>query len=171
MPVATILVGLIMRSITSCTVLFTAFLASPANADWQYTRWGMTPEQVASASGGTVTIGPGEPSQEYSGARIGASGRYSTGDYQFNSQFHFADLKLVSVRLKLTGVDLRGDGYKLKNSLDGAYGKPFSESSGLMSIITYHDKEKNNRIDLVIIGNRMTTLEYRPLRDANSPGL
>lgn len=145
--------------------------ASPAYADWQFTRWGMTAEQVAAASGGTVTVGPGDPKEEYAGAKIGALGTYVSGEYKFRAVFYFTDRKLVDVRLRMLSEQPHDDGYKLKNSLDGIYGKTFSQSTGLLSIFTYHDDSKNNRIDLVMIANTMTTLEYRPLRDSSAAGL
>lgn len=160
-----------MRVPMTLLPLSALLLASPAYADWQYTRWGMTPEQVTAASSGKVTVGPGDPQEEYPSAKIGASGDYSNGEFSFKAKFYFANGKLVDVRLKLVSADLVGDGYKIKNALDGRYGKPFSESGGLMPIITYQDAENNNRIDLVMIGNRSTMLEYRPLRDASSSGL
>src|SRR5260370_10938211 len=46
-----------MRAILAATVIFAA-LAPQARADWEYTKWGMTPEQVAGASKGAVTVVP-----------------------------------------------------------------------------------------------------------------
>ena len=36
------------------SALACAAIASPAGAHWQYSKWGMTPDQVVAASKGTV---------------------------------------------------------------------------------------------------------------------
>jgi hypothetical protein len=41
-----------MRMLPLCLV------APTARAEWQYTRWGMTPEQVVAASGGKAELLP-----------------------------------------------------------------------------------------------------------------
>jgi hypothetical protein len=46
-----------MRSILAAMPI-AVMLAPCARADWEYTQWGMTPEQVASASGGAVKTSP-----------------------------------------------------------------------------------------------------------------
>jgi hypothetical protein len=40
-----------MRAVIAVALLW----ATPVHADWQYTKWGMTPEQVIEASGGRVS--------------------------------------------------------------------------------------------------------------------
>lgn len=137
-----------------------------ARADWQYTKWGMTPIEVAKASKGAVSVGNGDPKEEYDGAKIGAIGTYVSGDYQFKANFHFTDNKLVDVRLEL----IKGEFYALKNALLGLYGKPFDESPRL-GLTTWHDISKNNRIDLLSIGSSYVMLEYRPLKNDSAAGL
>lgn len=157
-----------MKNVIALLALSSFCLATAAHADWQYTKWGMSPDQVAKASAGKVTIGAGDPGDRYDGATIGATGEYVSGDYHFDAVFYFVDNKLSDIRLKLLG----GDGYKLKNSLDGLYGKPFyAHDTSITSLTTYHDEKKNNRIDLLMIGADSTTLEYRPLNDDSSAGL
>lgn len=147
--------------------LLLAQLSTSALADWQYTRWGMTPEQVAAASKGTVRVGKGDPRQEFQGAEIGAVGTHVSGRYMFKANFHFIDRKLVEVRLKLIG----GDQYALKNDLLALYGKPFKESGELLSLTTWFDPVRNNWIDLLILGPDYTVLEYRALKNDSALGL
>ena len=156
-----------MQGLRVAIVAASLCLSSAAHADWQYTKWGMTPVQVASASKGTVNVGKGKPDQEYEGAEIGATGTFTSGNYSFTVNFHFRDEKLVDVRLNL----VRGERYALKNDLLGLYGKPFDESIGGLDLTTWHDPEKNNRVDLLMIGAGYTMLEYRPLRSENTSGL
>jgi hypothetical protein len=70
------------------------------------------------------------------------------------------------VQLKL----LDGQANKLKDTLDGIYGAPISESPGILRIVIYQDRAKNNRIELHQI-NDITNVYYRPLKDENASGL
>ena len=141
-------------------------VSGTAHADWQYTKWGMSPEQVAVASKGVVSVGKGHPDKEYKGAEIGATGTYTSGKYKFDVNFHFTEGKLVDVRLEL----IAGEQYELKNDLLGLYGKPFYEGDSL-GLTTWHDTAKNNRVDLLMIGSGYTNLEYRLLKNENASGL
>lgn len=158
-----------MRKILLLTVV-TLTLTTPAKADWQYTHWGMTPDQVAKASGGNVSVGSGTPGDKYEGADIGAVGTYTSGEHQYDAVFYFKNDRLIDIHLKLKNATKK-QWLVLKNSLDDLYGKPFKEIQYLMSLTTYHDKSKNNRVDLFMIGDDSVTLEYRPLKDESASGL
>ncbi len=160
-----------MRTAIFLVPLAALSLAAPAQADWQYTRWGMSPEQVAGASAGSVSLDSGTANDEIPGEKVGARGTYSSGPYNFKVVFYFSERKLVDVRLRLISDNILDDAWKLKNDLDGIYGRPFAESGGIGPIITYHDPGKNNRVDLIIITNKFANLEYRPLRNASASGL
>jgi hypothetical protein len=65
---------------------------TPAFADWEYTHWGMTPEQVAAASGGNVKVVPKAERKDTGGnsemAAVGTftmGGRTLSGGFQFNT--------------------------------------------------------------------------------------
>lgn len=148
-------------------------LAWPANASaqWQYTDWGMSPEQVVAASNGEVNRAPSDPQREWEGVDIAAEGTYRSGDYDFKSIFYFTRNKLVAVHLELQSSDLAGDAIALRHSLYGAYGEAFDESTGMMTIVTWHDTKKNNRVDLFAIGDLSVEIRYRPLRDESAAGL
>ena len=153
-----------LKSMTLAGVLMA--MPGAAHADWQYTKWGMSPTQVAAASHGAVQVGTGDPGDKYDGADIGATGTYASGDYRFKAVFYFVGGKLSDIRLSL----LAGENYALKNSLLGVYGRPFDASDDL-GLTTWHDTAKNNRVDLLIIGSNSTSLEYRPLKDTSATGL
>lgn len=143
-------------------------MSHPAHADWQYTRWGMSPAEVAAASEGQANLSGGEPGQKVTGYDIGAVGTYKAGEYNFESTFYFAKNKLSRVDLKLIGNDISG----LKSAIDGLYGKTFDESfSPVHRVYIYHDREKNNRVDLLIIGYQSASLSYRPLVNPDASGL
>ena len=150
---------------------FLLICSTAASAEWQYTEWGMTPQEVISASNGQVYLAESDPHREWEGVDIGAEGTYRSGDYTFDSVFFFSEGKLVSVKLDLDSERLTEDAIKLRHSLYGAYGEPFNESFGSMTIVTWNDTDKNNRLDLIAVGDLSVVLQYRPLRDANSSGL
>jgi len=60
-------------------------------ADWEYTRWGMTPEQVAAASKGAVTVEPPAKRTALPEAnrQSGADGSYDTGGLRLRLRFQF----------------------------------------------------------------------------------
>ncbi len=144
-----------------------AFIAgAPAHADWQYTKWGMTPAQVVAASNSSVIAGPGEANEQLPGKTLGASGPYTSGQYRFKAKFYFSNNRLDEIRLSLE--DPAEHSLGLSNSLDGVYGRPFQRSS---FITTYHDPGHNNRVDLMTLGANGAWLIYRPLRDESAGGL
>lgn len=90
-------------------LLFSAlcFVATNASANWQYTTWGMTKDQVIAASHGTaVDIAP----DRKAGQRVSSShmtallqAPYTSGQYAFTAYFRFEDTtgRLVGVHLEL----------------------------------------------------------------------
>jgi hypothetical protein len=66
-----------------------AIAPTSALSDWQYTKWDMTPTEVATASNGQVECHP--PSAKYLVDGIDyiilCSGKYSSGIFTFNATF------------------------------------------------------------------------------------
>jgi hypothetical protein len=73
--------------------------ASTAKADWEYTRWGMSPQDVVEASK-NVAKEIADPRPDSAGNVTKLTAPYQGGDYSFEAQFAFdpAD-KLASVTL------------------------------------------------------------------------
>jgi hypothetical protein len=92
---------------------------------------------------------------------------YASGEYRFKANFYFRNDKLTEVRLTLLTNDPDSDNIKLRNSLEGQYGVPYDPSG---FITTFHDKAKNNRVDLMTISGGAVII-YRPLRDESASGL
>ena len=94
-------------------------------ADWQYTKWGMTVDEVIIASDGKAKeyVDSGRDSDT---ARTLATAPYVAGDFLFEANFMF-DRKTQNLRhVKLT---LRkGNGHSLYAALVNRYGKPVSET-------------------------------------------
>jgi len=101
-----------MRAFAMGIVVSIAF-AAPAKADWQYTKWGMTPAQVLTASGGQATC------KTLSAKEIAASpslllecsGWYQVGKFKFIALFGFdkQDHQLQEVTLSLANVHEEDD--------------------------------------------------------------
>src|SRR6201996_2047215 len=80
---------------------FTCCGAGAAKADWEYTKWGMTPEQVVSASKNLAKEGSDlHPDSDGNVTKLVAP--YRSGKFSFEAQFGFdAADKLSSVTLVL----------------------------------------------------------------------
>lgn len=78
-----------MRTFMKSIALLVALALVQARADWEYTHWGMTPEQVASASKGAVNEIP--PAQRDKGGitESAAKGTYSDGAMKMSVGFLF----------------------------------------------------------------------------------
>jgi hypothetical protein len=61
----------------------------PAAADWEYTKWGMTPEQVVKASHGTVQLTKARPAGENANFELKADGTFGASGLHFDASFGF----------------------------------------------------------------------------------
>src|SRR6201996_4310901 len=91
---------------------FTCCGAGAAKADWEYTKWGMTPEQVVSASKNMAKEGSDlRPDSDGNVTKLVAP--YQSGKFPFEAQFGFdAAGRLASVTLVLNdtaGMDMGAD--------------------------------------------------------------
>jgi hypothetical protein len=79
-----------MRAMLAAIAIFVV-LAPHARADWEYTKWGMTPEQVAGASKGAVKVVPAADryKNEDDHWEIAAQGSHSDGPLSLNIGFTF----------------------------------------------------------------------------------
>src|ERR1700733_8935913 len=83
--------------------------ASTAKADWEYTKWGMTPQQVVSASKNLTREGSDlHPDSDGNVSKLIAP--YQSGKFHFEAQFGFdAADRLASVTLVLSDKSARMD--------------------------------------------------------------
>lgn len=91
-----------MRALPLLAVLLLA--AAPARAHWEYTRWGMTPEQVAQASRGAVRVIPPSarkplPDTDLTAA---AEGSFTDGALRLLVRFGFDSKGLAIVAYAVT---------------------------------------------------------------------
>jgi hypothetical protein len=98
-------------------------IAPAARADRQYTKWGMTPEQVVAASGGKAELLPPKRRPRIPPLETAASGEFQDGAMQLRTAFSFntdgGGLACVSYGL------MSHDGDEaFKTSLISRYGQP-----------------------------------------------
>src|SRR5690349_20260767 len=79
-----------------------AFAVQPAFANWEWTHWGMTPDEVIAASDGKVTAGEPKPEQSIQGFEHRATGSWSQYGFDFVSDFYFdpgTGLRIVALSM------------------------------------------------------------------------
>lgn len=147
--------------------LYACVVASPAAANWQYTRWGMTPDEVIAASGGAATAGSGERSVQ--GDQIkGAVGSYISGTYRFGLTFWFGESGLSTVSL---GLDDDAQCLLVHRDLLARYGEPVEQSGRAVGRTMWADREGGNRVTMILTGLGFCELQYAPLASSNAQGL
>jgi hypothetical protein len=108
--------------------------AQSAMADWQYTKWGMTPEQVASASHGAVKVIPKAQRKRVEEAKMenGAEGTFTDGELRLHVAFSF---DTDGAGLNAVGYDVMDAAQNdlLKAWLVRTYGAP--DNKGGLSMI------------------------------------
>jgi len=148
-----------------CLVAFNLMTSgNSARADWQYTKWGMTLDEVIKASNGAAHapfingyVVPGQTADHH----VGLAATYKTGRFLFVAFFFFDNNNhLVEVRL----CDGMGITYSdLLETLQEIYG--FGQNGHY-----WVDKENNTTIGLFSIES-MTTIIYSPLHPSQHKGL
>lgn len=153
-------------------IVLIVLATSPAHADWQFTKWGMTQEEVIAAGGPeivSVEVGEREK-QRVTGGAPTLKMRYESGRYEFNVYFIFGDRdrKLMQVRSVLRRG---GNCDALYQTLRQKYGeKNVIERLGRDVIIsTWRDEEAGNEVALVQAGE--CTIVYSPLSSSDTEGL
>lgn len=179
-----------MRLITPALFLLVLILSSPSFADWQYTKWGMTTEEVRAASNGTATA-PAKPGHGFEDETTEGllTAPYQAGRFSFNAEFLFSkdDHRLASVELHLLQEDVsklprkeRGDreadlDAERRDLLDTflqKYGKPERDQllvSGLVHRLDW--RTDVDRISFLEIGRRGILVIYKPLRTKEAEAL
>jgi hypothetical protein len=126
----------------------------PAGADWQYTRWGMTPAEVEKAAEGRTKPADG-PGRNSDTAVALLEVPYRADRFGFTATFRFGreSQGLESVELSLEDPD---GCPALIQSLRGRYGDP--ERGGgpddILHRLEWRDTARDDLIVLTQIGNR-----------------
>ena len=152
-----------MRSEMFLCVLMYLDFDSPTRADWQYTKWGMTPAQVADASKGTVKIEKPDPKSlnDPDLDLLECIGFYYSGTFRFTVVFgfdhshHLRDVTLFAIGAKLIDEVLA--------ALQEKYG-PMSEGTRRI------DESDNYSIEISQVAE-VLSIHYKPLHVIERQGL
>ena len=166
-------------------LVFACCGASAAKADWEYTRWGMTPQQVRNASK--------VPARESSDLHPDSDGNvtklvapYKSGKFSFEAQFGFdAADRLSSVTLvlndKSAGMDMdmgadmnmnKGGCHGLQLSVKTTYGPPQGGGAAHMqySIETWQDQKNKNNVTYTVLYGTGCYVQYSAIKPAGAHG-
>lgn len=128
------------RLIAALAVLW----SGAAQADWQYTRWGMSPAEVVESSKGAVRWSNWN---ERNIDGIEVVGRYSTEAFDFTVTFDFKLKRLVSVRLDPTNP---AQNDAIRSAIMARYGNSlFREGTQFVSTFTWRDGEGGNLVKFI----------------------
>lgn len=153
-------------------VLATVLVAMPAYADWQYTHWGMTADQVISASSGSLSPCTPAACKGATGGKFQPKtiGEYQSGEFKFENIMLFDDAGgLAKVRLKLADPSQIT---RLQSALVSKYGEFVIENAGFLH--TRRWMTATDRIELQNIGadkRALVLLQYSPRATASNKGL
>ena len=158
-----------------------AFLicSSAAKAAWEYTKWGMTPQQVVSASKNLATEASDlRPDSDGNVTKLVAP--YQSGKFSFEAQFGFdATDRLASVTLvlndKSAGMDMGADTnmdhgvcYDLLVGVNTAYGPPQGGGAADMvyTIETWQDQKNKNNVTYTVLDGVGCYVQYSAIKSA-----
>src|SRR5687767_3036595 len=125
-----------MRYIRSLVLgtCFVVWLVPPVSADWEFTKWGMSPEQVIQASKGQAR--PPGPEEDISSVLLTQD--WQSGRFPFTVSYIFKKAtggqRLSEVKLQLQNTQLRG---QLLDALKKRYGTPRDERKGPISLVEW----------------------------------
>jgi hypothetical protein len=150
--------GIFMKSKGLIWASTLAIVASqPASAHWQFTKWGMTPEQVIAAS-------HGEASWQTNNGQRELNMKFLSGTFHLNALFVFDQTN----HLSQVQVGSDTDVYGILNALKGKYGKPAEGGDQCEHCIWYTDED---RIVATAAGGLYVQIAYFPRTSTGSSGL
>jgi len=107
--------------------LIATLIAPAAHADWQYTKWGMTPEQVVAASGGKAALLPEKDRPRMPPLITAAKGEFMDGQIRLRTVFTF-NIERMGLACVSYGVSGHSDDEAFKAALIKRHGPPHSTS-------------------------------------------
>jgi hypothetical protein len=165
-----------------------------ARADWQYTTWGMTPQQVVSASNNLAKKST-DPHPDSDGNVTKLVAPYQSGKFAFEAQFAFdAADKLASVTLVLNdksthmemesmdmdmddksmNMDMTHDQdqgvcHALDVNLNSVHGQPpYHGASHLYAIEKWQDPKNKNNVDYHALYQVGCYVQYSAIKSAGA---
>jgi len=157
--------------------------ASAAKADWKYTKWGMTPQQVVSAAK-NLTRESSDLHPDSDGNVTKLVAPYKSGEFSFEAQFGFdAADRLSSVTLvlndKSAGMDMDMGAdmninhkvcHDLQVSVKTTYGPPQGGGSAhmLYTIETWQDQKNKNDVKYTVLDGAGCYVQYSAIKPAGA---
>lgn len=145
-------------------VLAALALANPAAADWQYTRWGMSPAEVIAASKGAAMSATADEQakKRRDGWTPSAAADYTAGNLPFRAFFYFRNGKLDLVLLELADASRRIDAL---STLQGQYGAAVDATKGsTFNSYKWRSPEAGNLVQAVdLFAINSFTVSYSPI--------
>jgi len=160
---------LLLFAATFCT-------AFAAQADWQFTKWGMTLDQVLTASKGAVHKVPYDHGKNVWDIDRGAEGTLSQAGIAYRTEFYFDSRGTLQI-VRQTPADL-SQCPAVQKAAEAKYGKPVDTpqfgKSVLISAEYWPDKTAKNAVRYTattLMGRYMGCfLSFVPLEVADSKG-
>lgn len=150
------------RSIVSLLLALSLLIASgEARANWQYSRWGMTPDQFAKQSAGSAFVVPPDQSRTRGGSPCLIDGNYLSGSTSFRLSGCFTQNALSLVVLTFPQKASRHDAGELISALTARYGTPTATRPNYM----WTDLKGGNQIELYNVElTQLLEVLYFPLK-------
>lgn len=154
----------------SALIALTGTIITPAQADWRFSKWGMSVKAVAKASNGLAVPTAINERDDRGGTPLLKMPYSAGGGIEFTALFVFDEKE------RLAGVILDPENMSeaclaLPAKLKAQYGKPESEGfSGGMADMTWRDRRGKNYVRYSGMSG-YCVLSYAPLRSSASEGL
>jgi hypothetical protein len=149
--------------LASLALVSLAALGAEARADWQYTRWGMTPEEVVAASRGAVQLGPPPSGKTYPELTGRARGVHTGEGATFDAYFHFdAGFRLKKIALERTAGTACAI---LHNNLRAELGPPAQtrREGDYLVLDTWRDAASGNLVRYIKVAELPCTITFDQL--------
>ena len=142
--------------------------ATPAAADWQYSQWGMSPAQVAAASGGVAKPND-DRGLDAEGLRAELLAPYLAGSLPFTAVFRFdAEDALDDVALVPAGA---ANCSVIRAALVDHHGAPEGQADPRSAAtMRWHDLDANNLVVFLDLGDGHCSIQYSKLPNTRPNG-
>jgi hypothetical protein len=138
------------------TAFATALISQPSLAHWQYTRWGMTPNEVVAASKGKALLVTSTQFGE-NGETADVGAIHEIAGIKFETVFLFREKRLSMV---IVWSEDSQQCRALSRDLLATYGKPSSVKNGLMPRTDWEDQANGNSIAFIEANMGSCILQY-----------
>jgi hypothetical protein len=152
-----------MRSLALAAAIIAASSIS-AEADWQYTRWGMTVAQTLEASNGQLRECFGQEicnGQKTKDEVARLTGDYQWGEFKFRVYMMFENRTDTLSRVLLR-LDDKSDATAVVSAIQAEYGEPQIARHGFIWNLMVWREKVIDQIYILEIGDRHLSLSYMP---------